>query len=80
MREKLTNPMLCMRLVTEAMKHGVDANGYWLENEGEDAAPLHVACQHGHEAIVQVLLEAKADPNRPSRMKRRSKWEARRYR
>lgn len=44
--------------------------------EEDGFAPLHVSCQNGHASVVEMLLEARADPNLVARS---TSWQALHY-
>lgn len=70
-REDHSNPKDRIRLLHDSSQHGYEVLMRYLLNEGidvesrspNDLTPLHLACQGGHETIVRILLDARADPN-----------------
>ena len=63
------DPNLCSRGIASSngrepvvLEHGADPN---QSNETISSSPLQTASWNGHEAVVRLLLEYKADPNRP---------------
>ena len=56
----ISNPKVCILFIV------LQSEGYVDIMIIKDYSPLGAASHQGHEAVVRLLLEYKADPNRPN--------------